>query len=101
MACFFIILSSKGFQCCVTNYKIEFEQIKFSRIFRPSKASTLRYLRRSKNPTKEVRLRYVGRQAGKDQTPVYFYFPAHKVLAHTYFLLNENSHNQGVNSHET
>ena len=38
MACFFIILSWKGFQCCETKNKKDFQFIKFRRILRPSKA---------------------------------------------------------------
>lgn len=37
-----------------------FGYIKFSRILRPSEAPTLRCLRRPKNPTNGVGLRYVG-----------------------------------------
>ena len=56
----FIVLSWKGFQCCVKKNKIETRYIKFSTILRPSKGSTLRFLRRPKNPSKRVGLRYIG-----------------------------------------
>ena len=49
----------------------------------------------SKNPRNEVGPWYVGCQAGKDQSSSYF-----SVLAHTYLYLNENLHNQEVNSLE-
>ena len=75
--------------------KKEFKFNKFSRILKPSKVPRLRCLRLSKNPTNEVGPWYVGLQAVKDQSSSCF-----SVLTHTYLYLNENLHNQEVNSHE-
>ena len=57
---FFYYFELKPLKCCVMKNKRVFGYIKFSRILRPSEAPTLRCLRRPKNPTNGVGLRYVG-----------------------------------------